>query len=238
MDTVVDYLKKLGNALYSKLVFFFGDVRTLDGFPWITYAVRKHEIDFDELVEAQDLIQPGDIGLHRDNGYLSNIAIPGCFKHAWVHIENGDIVEAISDGVVRRNAFYPLYSDLAIVLRPKDRDPLETVERAKELIGENYDVDFRFDLDKADAFYDGKDVGKYDPAFSCTEVAAYSLRRSGDKTGFGYSERFGKTVILADSFINDSHDIVWMSKSVTLERVMGLGLPPAGVKIISEYLNK
>ena len=183
-------------------------------------------------------MQPGDIGLHRDHGYLSNVAIPGCFKHAWVHVEDGDIVEAVSEGVVRRNAIYPIYSDMTIILRPKNKDGYVSSNRAKGLIGENYDVNFEFDIEKANAHFYGNKASKYDPAFSCTEVAAFSLYRADEGHGIPPTEVYGKKVLIADSFINEDFDIVFLSESVTLKNVMKFGLEPSATRIISEYLGK
>lgn len=238
LNKALKILSEASKSLYRKIVFFIGDLRSLDGFPWFTYAVRKHEIDYDEVARALKVMQPGDIGLHRDHGYLSNVAIPGCFKHAWVHVDDGDIVEAISDGVVRRNAIYPIYSDMSIILRPKDKDGYVTSNRAQSLIGENYDVNFEFDIEKSNAHFYGNKNSKYDPAFSCTEVAAFSLYREDGGHGIESSDVYGKKVLIADSFINEDMEIVWLSDSVTLKNVMKFGLDPSAVRIISEYLNK
>lgn len=238
MDAVKAAIVKAMKDLYRRSVFFLGDLRSLDGFPWFTYAVRKHEVDYDEVTKALMVIQPGDIGLHRDHGYLSNVAIPGCFKHAWVHIDDGDIVEAISEGVVRRNAIYPIYSDMSIILRSKNKDGYVTSQRAQSLIGENYDVNFEFDIEKSNAHFYGNKDSKYDPAFSCTEVAAFSLYREDEGHGISSSYVSGKKVLIADSFINEDMEIVWASESVTLENVMKLGLGPSSVRLLSEYLNK
>ena len=77
------------SELWRKLVFFAGDIRKIESFPWLTWAVKKHKVCFDEILEALPLVQFGDVGLHRDMGYLSNVAIPGFMKHAWMHINSG-----------------------------------------------------------------------------------------------------------------------------------------------------
>ena len=110
--------------LWRELVFFVGDIRRLHSFPYVTWAIHEHQIDYDEVLEVLPLIKYGDIGIHRDSGYLSNIAIPGFMKHGWIHADDGivnpKIVEAISEGVVMRSSIYPIFSDYTIILSPKN----------------------------------------------------------------------------------------------------------------------
>ena len=35
--------------LYRKLIFFFGDIRRLHAFPYITWSVHKHRVDYDPM---------------------------------------------------------------------------------------------------------------------------------------------------------------------------------------------
>ena len=65
------------NDIYRKAVFFIGDIRKIDSFPWVTWDVHQHRVSLDEIIEALPKIKYGDVGIHRDDGYLSNIAIPG-----------------------------------------------------------------------------------------------------------------------------------------------------------------
>ena len=233
---------KLFHSVWTRIVFWVGDIRSLSSFPWVTWAVKTHMVEFEEIKEAMYVAQRGDIGLHRDKGYLSNIAIPGFMKHAWIHIEHGDVVEAISEGVVRRSAFYPLYTDFGIIVRPRIKGDMESISRAvgkaKSIIGENYDVDFRFDIEKELRFYEGKDAAKsYDPAFSCTEVVSFSWWHESERLGIKRSTQRGKQVILADDFLSDSFEIVWVSDSVTFEAARAMGLHQVGLRMLSDYLE-
>ncbi len=111
-DTSTSSFSRSLNGIWRELVFFFGDVRHLPAFPWVTWAKHVHYVELGEVVEALPLIKFGDVGIHRDWGYLSNLAIPGFMKHAWIHTIDGTstptIVEAISEGVVKRSAIYPM----------------------------------------------------------------------------------------------------------------------------------
>jgi hypothetical protein len=51
-------------------------------------------------------------------------------------------------------------------------------------------------------------------------------------------ERRGKHCILADDFLNGSWEIIWLSKSVTLEAAIKLKLHEEGLSMIGAYLKK
>lgn len=149
----------LTHRIKEKLVFFLGDVRRIQHFPWVTWDVSQHLMSFEESLEGIKTTRPGDVGLHFDVGYLSNLAIPGFFKHAWIHITDGEdiqkaiVVEAISEGVVKRHALYPMRSDYAIILRPpqdavNQQDIDLAVKYANRLIGCKYDSSFKFDMEE------------------------------------------------------------------------------------------
>lgn len=247
------------NALWRRLVFFGGDIRSLGAFPWFTWAQGGYLIDFDEILPALPLVKYGDIGLHRSKGFLSNFFIPGFMKHAWIHVQDGieipEIVEAVSEGVVRRNAIHPILSDYTIILTPREEAQITDEHRkgaclkAKQIIGAAYDPHFRFNIDEELKYYEGMnveeakrdlEVGKeqirnYHIAFSCTEVVAYAWWHRRESLGITRQRRWGKDVILADSFLNDKWRIKWASAGVTPEVARKMGLPPEGIKLIEEY---
>lgn len=242
--------------LYRKTVFFIGDIRKIDCFPWITWDVHQHAVGMEEVIEALHLIKYGDIGVHRDAGYLSNIAIPGFFKHAWIHTEDGVdspmIVEAVSEGVIHRSAAYPLYSDYAMILRPKGigyKARRGACKKAKSIVGTRYDHDFNFDIEEELKHYNGdngsvaanelgqgaKYMKKFDHGFSCTEVVSYAWWHCREQLRIFREKSRGKRVILADSFVNRGWEIVWASKSVTVEAAIKWGLHEEGVDMIREF---
>lgn len=244
--------------LWRKSVFLVGKIRRLPVFPWVTWAVEDHSISYDEISEALPLIQFGDVGLHRYSGYLANLAISGFMIHAWVHTEqgmDGKIVEAVSEGVLHRSPFYGMYADYTIILRPKEVTELErkgACKKAKQIIGSAYDVNFKFDIGKELAYFRRRQGGneelakrhlekgqpwiqKYHPAFTCTEVAAYSWWHRREALGIKRTKLRGKSVILGDTFLNPGWNIVWASKTVTADSAKALGLSGAGLDLIADY---
>ncbi len=249
--SLIDYFK-------AKIVFLFGDIHktsSLLGFSWGTH---KHKIDYSEVLEALPKIEFGDVGLHYDAGYLSNKFIPGFMKHAWIHTDDGVvnplIVEAISEGVIQRSALYPLFSDYAIILSPKNVSLEErkgACKKVKNIIGANYDIHFKFNIDEELQFYNGNDVQgakldlkhgqphlqKYDYAFSCTEAVSYAWWHKRENLNLHKKVRLGKNCIIADDFLNSGWTIKWISKSITVDKAKDKGLHEEGIQMIADYWN-
>jgi len=245
--------------MYRALVFFSGDIRRLHAFPWFTWSKHEHAVTHREVLKALPSIQFGDVGLHRDWGYLSNVAIPGFMKHAWIHVQDGsvepEIVEAISEGVIQRSPVYPMHSDYAIILTPSDEANVTDEERkgaclkAKQIVGEAYDHRFEFDIEAELAHYQGQDrdeacqhlqegntwLRAFDHAFSCTEAVSYAWWHRREALGIQRTRRFRKSVILADTFLNRGWKIKWASRSVTTDDARKYGLGDEGIALIEDY---
>ena len=244
------------NDAWREIVFFLGNIRRLHSFPWVTWSKHEHYVGYDEIMEVLPIIKYGDIGIHRDWGYLSNIGIPGFMKHAWIHVDDGlqnpKIVEAISEGVLKRNPIYPIFSDYTIILSPKgvtDEERKGACKKANGIVGVQYDINFKFDIEEELKYYTGRNkdeaaqdlnqgqtlIRKYDYAFSCTEVVGYSWWHKREELGIYRKKRMGKNVITADDFLNRSWEIKWMSKSVTTDSAKSLGLHKEGLSLIEEF---
>ena len=245
--------------MWREVVFFVGDIRRINSFPWVTWATREHKVQYDEVLEALSIVQYGDIGLHKDDGYLSNVAIPGFMKHSWIHVQDGverpEIIEAISEGVVKRSPIYPIYSDFTILLGPKgvtDNERKGACIKAKSIVGEQYDVNFEFDIEQELEHYKGRQkneaeqdlveaqelIREFDHGFSCTEVVSYAWWHKREELSIYRKERMGKHIIIADDFLNQNWRIKWMSRSVTPELARKNGLHEEGVAMIEEFLTR
>lgn len=225
------------------LVFTFGHFRRLDFFPYFTtYGYDVHKMTFKDARDGCAVARPGDIGIHRDMGFLSNLAIPGAFKHAWVYIDNNDCVEAVAEGVLRRDSLTPTYSDYVIIMRPlgvAKPDVDKAIARAKDLIGCEYDANFNFDLDEESSEYEGRmNLNRgFHRAFSCTETAAFSWYHCKEKLSIVRSQHAGREAIIADDFLKMNFGIIWMSPSVTVEWAKKMGLHEIGVEKIKNHLE-
>lgn len=226
------------------LVFNVGHIRRLDNFPFFTaYGYDGHKVIHKDVRRGSAVARPGDIGLHRDEGFVSNLAIPGGFKHAWIFVHDNDCVEAISDGVVQRDCLAPMLTDYAVILRPVGTvkaDVDKALARAETLVGCEYDANFNFPLDQFD-----EDYKKYlahlsagfHKAFSCTEVVAFSWYHRKDKLNIFRSQHAGREAVIADDFLRMNFGIIWMSPSVTLAWADSVGMHPESRQKIKDYID-
>ena len=226
----------LTNRVLRALVFWIGDVRRIKHFPWVTWDVHQHEIDLNEAIqEALPLLEPGDIVLHRDTGYLSNAFIGGCMVHAGLYVGDGQVVEAISEGVVKRHAAHILHSDYACVLRPRLAGKeviIRALALADKIVGMPYDHLFNFnyveELNKIEEFGAGE-AARRGVKFCCTEISSFCyLERLAElrffrRRNIGFVTRLlswfglnpGEAVIDADQYVTAETDIVWLSRKFT-----------------------
>jgi len=111
-----------------------------------------------EYEEVIPKLLPGDVVLHRDDRFgPCNWFIGGLMIHAGIYIGNGYIVEAVSEGVVKRPVWHILESDYTMVVRPNGRftaegcdywsmpkEVFEACMKANAIEGFEYDMLFDF----------------------------------------------------------------------------------------------
>lgn len=244
--------------LWRYLVFWAGDTRSSDAFPWFTWAKNDVLARLEETQEALPKIEYGDVGLHRLAGYVSNSFIPGFMVHAWIHTDDGlpgKIVESVSEGVLYQSPIYPMLADYTIILRPlkvTENEKKGACLKAKQIVGKEYDENFVFDIEHELLHCHEKDteLGKkhllecqklfqnYHPAFTCTEVAAYAWWHKKQLLGIKRTKKGKREIVLADTFINPAWEIVWMSNSVTPQSAASFGLRGIALDMIEEYRDK
>jgi hypothetical protein len=230
----------LAYKIKAAIIFKAGGIRRLPSAPWITWDGKfERKVDFSEVREAQRFCKPGYVGLHKDEGFGCNLAIPGAFKHAWIFVEDSDIVEATEDGVLKRDNMFPLASDFAVILRPigvTDEEAEEAVKRANAIVGCEYDANFNFNLDETEEiFSQNLRCDKFHAAFSCTETVGFSWLKCRDKLGIFRTKQAGREAIIADDFMRMRFEIVWASQSTTVEWAEDEGLHEEGRHKLQEY---
>ena len=164
--------------------------------------------DKDQLLS---LLEPGDIILTYSEGYMSNIFLPGIFKHGivytgireewpqgdWAQIEisdaqetliksNHNIIEAIAEGVVSgsMNTILDTKINRLAVFRPNltDDEKLNALNTVHSYLGNQYD--FSFDFNDAETQV-------------CTEVIYRGYNQIGE-LDFKLSKRAGKLNMSAE----------------------------------------
>ena len=247
----------LAFRVFRYLVFKVGDTKWL-GFrhtPFVaTWFIAEHEIDLNEVMkEAIPLLQPGDVILHRDEGFLSNLFIGGCMIHAGLALPNDQVIEAISGGVKKRHAGHILYSDKACILRPRT-NPIakeRAVTWAEKIEGFEYDPLFQFNADEEKQLINkyGKKAKEHGVRFCCTEVPYFCYLDKAERLAIKTRRnvtlltRFislfglhpGSSVIDADIYIAADFDLVWCSRSFTSEWCEDMGAKPEVLDKVKEY---
>ena len=204
------------------LVFKIGDIRQKN--TSIAWNKVEPNIDLNACEEALSLMEPGDIILHRDFGFLSNLFIGGHYIHAGIYVGDKQAVEAIAKGVVKRHAFHILHSDSAIVLRPRVSAQAKTdaCGWARIIVGSPYDVQFNFNAEEERTLI--LKGGRSE--FCCTEIPFFCYLRHTDRLGIRRKKSVGllvrlleliglhpgRDVVTADMYVQArGFDVVWQS---------------------------
>ena len=248
--------------------FAFGNIRTQPSFPWITTGVRENKISLGEALEAVATARFGDVGMRRASGYLTNLVIPGAMKHTWIHTHDveskigqhgGLIVEATAKGVQSRNAVIPYLSDYAVILRPKqvtEEERKGACLKANDIVGADYDTSFKFNIEEQLKFYDVDNeddkeealaslksseaaLRKWNLAFSCSEVVAYSWWHCRKPLRIYRRDWLSKKdVILPVDFMHSGFEIVWCSASWTVDIASKQGLGEEALDMLACWKNR
>jgi hypothetical protein len=219
------------------IVFFLGYTRRAVHFPWFSIGKREPQISLNEvMLEAYPLLRHGDVIVHRDDGYASNVGIGGAMIHAGIYVGGSQVVEAIREGVVKRHVGHILYSDYACILRPKFADEntrraavAEAIRWAEKAVGFEYDVLFDFNSDeKRQLIAAGI---KENVRFCCTGIVHYCYLGFVKELGIhrhrnvSLLTRFislfglhpGKLIVTADMYLESDLELIWCSAKVTPE---------------------
>lgn len=167
---------------------------------WLTINAQTFKLKGKHYREVEQIIKPGDILLRRFEGYVDKWLIPGWYNHAGIYVgqldnKNHQVIHSVSEGVVLEDLIDFSRTDHLIVLRAPARLREKAIERAKKVIGSDYDFAFNF----------GDSL-----RFSCTELINYCY--ANRRWVINGKRRFGVYTIIADDIVNTDHfRTVWTS---------------------------
>jgi hypothetical protein len=234
-------LKYRLHRAWRRIAFWAGDVYVIWYFkfiPWFAWNHHEYGVGYEELLKVMRDLEPGDVMLATKDPYpLSNLAIPGCFKHAGIIVKGPhkilpenrlkvagetdppdtaycfdpsyvSLVEAISEGVVRRS---PLWAraDKMIFLRPKhvrDKCREHAVSIAMKTVGSKYDASFKFDIEEELKWMDEEEDAYRAMDHPITGISrsrdleALELARAMANIGAEYDMAFSCTEVVATSW--------------------------------------
>lgn len=120
--------------------------------PFEILVGKIHAPFSDRLIKGEDFcnfqfdLLPGDIVLSRIRWHLTNLFIPGFWKHAAIICHDGNIIEATAEGVHKTSLFdFVSTKDYLCVLRLKTANraiPSKASLQAENMIGADYDYEF------------------------------------------------------------------------------------------------
>ena len=160
------------------------------------------ELTPDQITLLRDLLEPGDILLTYSEGYMSNLFLPGVFKHGITYVglprdregtEAGlsggaeeELLEALAEGVVFNSLDHLLTSRMnrLAVWRPRftPEQRAENLAKLFAYLGNEYDFEFDF----SDSAYQ-----------CCTEIIYRALNKVG-KVELSLTKRMGRQTLSAD----------------------------------------
>ena len=249
--------------LFRRLIFLVGRAHALDHAPYFSFSDTDKKIDYNEvMLEAMPKLSVGDVMLHRDDGYASNVGIGGAMIHAGIYVGDSQLVEATQHGVLHRHACHLLHSDRACIVRPRFSNEAiaalaikNAVKWAKKIVDFEYDALFDFNGAEEREIVAAlpKEEAKKDVRFCCTEipyfcylehVEALRLYRRRNITLFTrllglWGLHPGEKIIDADMYVTGNFDLVWCSKLFTPEWAEKMGCSEEYVsKIMSWWKGK
>lgn len=245
--------------LFRRIVFMVGRAHALDHFPYFSFSDTEKRIDLNEvMLDAYPKLEVGDVPVHREQWYASNVAIGGAMVHAGLYIGDSQLVEATQHGVIKRHVGHILHSDYACIVRPrfpnparKDRAIEDAVKWANKIVGFEYDALFDFNGKEEREIVAAlpKEEAKKDVRFCCTEIPYFCffdhvedlhLYRRRNVTFltkllglFGLHP--GEKIIDADMYITGNFELVWCSKRFTPEWAEKMGCSEEYVACVANW---
>lgn len=190
-------IKKILYKVQKTVFRFIGDIKW-SGWKrpfWFTINAIGYKLRGEHYRKIIKKLQPGDVLLRRFEGYIDKWFLPGFWNHAGIFCggKKEQVIHALSEGVIKEDILNFMRTDHIIILRPPQHMVKRAIQKAKSIVGVEYDFDFDFDNEKR---------------FSCTEVIDFCY--PGLITS---RKRFGKQTIVADDIFNtDEFKVVWDSR--------------------------
>lgn len=141
------------------------------------------------MLEALDVLQPGDVILRGYDMYADGKFIPGDYSHGAIYVGDDTIIHAIADGVSKIDPISFFMCDRICILRPKSGKK-RAIAKAKKLEANNVPYDFVYQRG-ASALYCFELCAECYPNLKIETKTAKSL--------FGLMKKLN--VYLAESFI-------------------------------------
>ena len=199
-------MKNILVSVYEGIMTMFGDVKVFKYPFFLLYHPQGYLMRGENVREALESVEAGDILVRGYLNYLDSYFIPGFFSHAGVYVGDNKVVHALAEGVIEEDILNFCRCDYMAVLRPvgvTKENKREACRRALECVGKDYDFFFDFENENQ---------------LCCTELAHYvwkfkkkliDIKPVVKKVCLGLIK---KSMLLADDYVESkSFKVVYMS---------------------------
>ena len=167
--------------------------------------LTHHYITSKDYRSLKEVFMPGTVLLTRTKAEVTNLVIPGFFKHAAIVVNENEVTEAAGNGVVRTDLIdFLMAKDYVIALKPKFATKAQ-MKKAAEIATQQEGKPYDFDIIMSDI-----------EKFYCFELVYFSYAEAVENMPFVPREIMGRDTIISSDFINasDKWEVFWASKSV------------------------
>jgi hypothetical protein len=156
-------MRKLKYSLIKLIVKLFGDIQFMGWAPFwvILWGDTHYKVSGAEERVVMGKLRKGDILVRRYDRYVSGWFIPGWWTHVGLYVGGGEVIHAVTKGVVKEDVMTFMRTDHLAVLRMSLRKGVRdnAAQLATEVIGKDYD--FLFETQDDERMY-------------CSELVRYS----------------------------------------------------------------
>jgi hypothetical protein len=185
-------------------------------YPFLKLAGKLHlpfthkQVTGHHYFDAQQVVQPGDVLLSHAHGEFTNLLIPGFWKHAAIYCGQGEVIEAVAEGVIKTHLVqFMLSKDFVTILRPAFLTPIQNeiaAIAARGQVGKPYDYELRSGIE----------------AFYCAELPWFSIMTAclPEKCPFEMRLMFGEFTVAPQDYAEatDKFSCVWSSRNLVTRR--------------------
>lgn len=173
-------------------------------YPFIVWMGKVHmpyskkKVTANMVEDILKIIEPGHVLVSTTYGELSNLFIPGKFRHAAIYVGNGRVVEAIGIGVRNVSIYqFCMTKDLVVLLDNLEANHEQmqlVVTNAISCVGKPYDYDFWIPHEHSNS--------KVNEAFYCAELVWYCYKQACPNMEFKLRQVMGARTVIPDDFVN------------------------------------
>jgi uncharacterized protein YycO len=171
----------------------------------LTNPFNKKHITSRDYRTLKEKCIPGTILLSTTRGEITNLFIPGKYKHAAIVVNENEVTEAVGKGVIRTDLIdFLMTKDYVIALNPLFAKPSEMKKAAQVAIDqEGKDYDFDIILSDFESFY-------------CSELIYFAYDEVIEGIPFVPREVMGRDTIIPSDFLaaETKFSVIWESDSV------------------------